>query len=402
MILESTIERVIEQQKQRLLTRDMGLKRELIPALHSLASHVLIISGIRRCGKSTLMQQMRKEMSGNSICLDFESPQLNEFSLQDFIRLDTIIIRSDAKTLFFDEIQEVNAWELYIREKLDEGYRMIITGSNAAMLSTELGTKLTGRHITQELFPFSYTEYLAFNTLSASAESFTGYMKSGGFPEYLKSRDEDQLIELFRDILIRDIVTRYGIRDYKSLQRLALFLMANIGNRITASRLRQPLSIASTNTILNWFSYLEQAYMFFFVPRYSHSVRTQIINPRKVYSIDPGMTRVIAGTLTEDAGRNLENLVFLHLRRKYRELYYYEEKGECDFVAVKNGKPAELIQVCWELTPDNLDREVNGLVNAMKFFRFSKATLVTLNNHDVIEKDGFTIQVMPVYQYLTI
>ncbi|MHC1707861.1 MAG: ATP-binding protein [Bacteroidales bacterium] len=401
MILESVIEYVVEQQWHRLETRDSGLKRELIPSTRSLSSHILIISGIRRCGKSTLLLQMMQQMEKESLLyLNFESPQLYDFSLQDFVRLDTIISRKKPKILFFDEIQLVTGWELYARQKLDEGYRLVITGSNASMLSTELGTKLTGRHITQELFPFSYTEYLAFNNGSADAASFSDYMKYGGFPEYLKSKDEDQLTELFRDILIRDIVNRYGIKDSKSLQRLASFLFANTGNRITATRLKQPLSIGATSTILNWFSYLEQAYMFFFVPRFSHSVRTQIINPRKVYSIDPGLTRAVSGTLTEDAGRNLENLVFLHLRRKYSELYYYEDKGECDFVAIKNGKPAELLQVCYELTPDNLDREVNSLLSAMKFFNQKKGSIITYNTTDRIEKEGYTITLLPAYVYL--
>ncbi|MBP7613271.1 MAG: AAA family ATPase, partial [Paludibacter sp.] len=158
MVLESVISYVVEQQRIRFTSRDTGLIRELIPATQSLASHALIISGVRRCGKSTLLMQMMKELDDKLVLfLNFESPQLYEFSILDFPRLDNIIANKGAKILFFDEIQLVEGWEMYVRQKLDESFRVIITGSNASLLSKELGTRLTGRHITQELFPFSYT-----------------------------------------------------------------------------------------------------------------------------------------------------------------------------------------------------------------------------------------------------
>ena len=154
MILESVIARVIEQQKSRLMIKDSGLKRELIPATQSLSSHALIISGVRRCGKSTLLMQMMKEMDKDTVLyLNFESPQLYEFTLPDFTRLDNLISQTGIDTLFFDELQLVEGWEMYVRQKLDEGFKVIITGSNASLLSKELGTRLTGRHIT----PVSYT-----------------------------------------------------------------------------------------------------------------------------------------------------------------------------------------------------------------------------------------------------
>ena len=402
MIIESVISRVIEQQKSRITSLDTGLKRELVPATRSLSSHALIISGIRRCGKSTLLMQMMKGMDDNSLLyLNFESPQLYEFSLNDFARLDNIVGRRGAVTIFFDEIQRVEGWEAYVRQKLDEGFRVIITGSNASLLSKELGTRLTGRHITQELFPFSYGEYLAFRSLEASPESLESYMSEGGFPGFLKSGDEEQLATLLDDILLLEIVTRYGIKDIRSLHRLASYLVSNIGNRITATKLKQPLSIGSTNTVLSWFSHLELSYLVSFVPMFSYSVKAQLINPRKVYAIDPGMAEVVSGTMTEDAGRKLENLVFLHLRRKYKELYYFDDKRACDFVAMSRGKVAELIQVCYALTPDNLERELMGLTAAMRFFKQRSATIVTFATTDTIKEDDLEIHVMPAYKFLT-
>jgi len=401
MVLEAVIEHVVEQQKMRFATRNIGLKRELVPATQSLSSHALIISGVRRCGKSTLLMQMIKELDDTSVFfLNFESPQLYEFTLLDFARLDNIIARKEAKILFFDELQLVEGWEMYVRQKLDEGFQVVITGSNASLLGKELGTRLTGRHITQELFPFSYTEFLAFRQLSPCTESLARYMQTGGFPEFVKNGDEEQIATLFDDILIRDIVTRYGIKDIKSLHRLANYLISNIGNRISATKLKQPLSIGATSTVLSWFSHLELSYLVSFLPMFSHSTKAQLINPRKVYAIDLGLVNVISNTLTEDVGRKLENLVFLHLRRKYTELYYFDEKGECDFVVMKNGAVVELVQVCYELTPDNVQRELNGLIKAMRFFKQQKARIVTFSNSDHIEEDGYKIDVIPAYAYL--
>ena len=401
MILESVLAYVIDQQKVRFSLKDTGLTRELVPATKSLSSHALIISGVRRCGKSTLLMQMMKVMDPEMLLfLNFESPQLYEFSLADFTRLDNLIAQKGASTLFFDELQLVEGWEMYVRQKLDDGFKVIITGSNASLLSKELGTRLTGRHITQELFPFSYSEFLTFRNLAPSSESLKNYMQTGGFPEFVKNGDEEQLAALFEDILMRDIVTRYGIKDIKSLHRLAIYLISNIGNRIAATRLKQPLSIGATSTVLSWFSHLELSYLVSFLPMFSQSTKAQLINPRKVYAIDLGLVNVISNNMTLDLGRKLENLVFLHLRRKYTELYYFDSKGECDFVAMKNGHVVELVQVCYELTPDNLKRELNGLTMAMRYFHLNKATLVTFSDTDVIKEADDEIEVVPAYRYL--
>jgi len=401
MILESIISHVVEQQKIRMSSRDSGLKRELIPATRSLSSHALIISGVRRCGKSTLLMQMIKSMDSEKLLyLNFESPQLFEFTLSDFIRLDNVIVQKNIKILFFDEIQIVEGWEMYVRQKLDDGFQIIITGSNASLLSKELGTRLTGRHITQELFPFSYNEFLLYKLLPPGVQSLTDYMHTGGFPEFVKTGDVDQLSTLFEDILIRDIVTRYGIKDIKSLQRLASYLFSNIGNRVTATKLKQPLSIGATSTILSWFSHLELSYLVSFLPMFSHSTKAQLINPRKVYAIDLGLIDVISTTMTEDMGRKFENLIYLDLRRKYTELYYFDEKGECDFVAMKNGVVKEIIQVCYDLNQDNLKREMNGILLAMKFFHIQKGKIVTFANTDLIKVDQFEVEVIPAFKYL--
>lgn len=403
MILESEISGVIDQQRQRLNGLTSGLPREIKINTRNLSSHALIITGIRRCGKSTLLLQfMQQNPEDRTLYLNFESPLLYGFSLPDFARLDRIISNTEVTTLLFDEIQLVDKWELYVRQKLDEGFKVVVTGSNASLLSRELGSKLTGRHISQELFPFSFKEFLKFKSLTSSSESILQYMQSGGFPEFLKSDDKLQLSTLFDDILIRDIVARYGIKDIKSLQKLASYLVSNIGNRVTATKLKQPLSIGATSTILTWFSHLELSYLFSFLPMYSHSVKAQLINPRKIYSIDLGMVDSISLKNTEDYGHRLENLVFLHLRREHKELYYFDNKSssECDFVVMKNGKAKKLIQVSYLLTTDNIEREINGLKEAMLFFNLKRGYIITLAGKDKIKVDGLEIEVMPAHELL--
>lgn len=401
MILEGVISYVIERQRETFPGRDKGLTREMVPGTKSLSSHALIISGIRRCGKSTLLLQMMNSMNMEKVLfLNFDTPQLYGFSMNDFLRLDRIIADKGADTLLFDEIQLVEGWEIYVRQKLDEGFKVVATGSNASMLSTELGTRLTGRHITQELFPFSFSEFLSFRILAASKDSIGLYIEEGGFPEFLKSRDEEQLKTLFNDILLRDIVARHGVKDSGSLLRLTNYLLANSGNRVTATKLLQPMSVGSASTILNWFSFLEATYLFSFVPAFSYSLKAQLINPRKVYAIDTGMLSALSVSKTDDRGRMLENLVYLHLRRKFTEIYYFDDHGECDFVVFNRNNAPELIQVCLELNPDNLNREVKGILAAMKFFDVSRAVIVTLSDSDQIVEDKFVIDVVPVYQYL--
>ena len=402
MILESEILNVVNQQKNKLVEHQLGLAREFFPSLKSIASHALIISGIRRCGKSTLLLQLMQHFDNKQIMyLNFDSPQLFDFNVNDFVRLDRIIQNTGAKYLFFDELQLVEGWEIYIRQKLDEKYVVVITGSNASLLSKELGTRLTGRHITQELFPFSYNEFLKFKELEASVETLNWYVKMGGFPEYLKSEDEEQLYALFQDIIIRDVVVRYGIKDAKSLQRLATFLISNVGNRITANKLKQALSIGATSTVLAWFSYLESTYLFSFVPMFSYSAKVQLVNPRKVYAVDLGLASLISSSVMADAGRKLENLIFLHLRKQNSDIYFFDDNGECDFVVIKNGQVTHLIQVTLELNSDNLQRELNGLRKAMDFFNFNTGIIITSNNQDTIIENNRKINVIPAYEFLT-
>jgi predicted AAA+ superfamily ATPase len=400
MLAKDSINQILISQKENLLLKETGLKREALQTLPDLSSYALIVSGIRRCGKSTLLFQLLKERYPDAIYLNFEDPRLYEFEINDFARLDEVIGDIGSKVLLFDEIQIISEWERYVRQKLDENFKLVITGSNASLLSRELGTKLTGRHITKELFPFSFREFNLFNNLETSPESLLQYLHTGGFPEYVKQHASEILNHIFEDILIRDIAVRYGIRDVKTLQRVALYLISNVGKLITANRLKSLFEVGSTNTITEYLSHLEDSYLLQYVPKFDYSLRKQMVNPRKVYAIDTGMVSVNSGSFTEDSGRLLENLVYLHLRKVYKEIYYFSQKRECDFVVFNKAAIQEVVQVCFDLNSDNLDRELDGVLEALAFFNKKEGKIITFRQKDHFEKDGRIIEVIPCHDFL--
>ncbi|HPV59370.1 MAG TPA: ATP-binding protein, partial [Rectinema sp.] len=225
----SEIRAIATKQKEQVAHYDIGLPREILPSLPNIQTHALIVSGIRRCGKSTLLLQFVQSLAKPWFYLNFEDIRLSPFAREDFALLDRVIEESGCRLLFFDEIQAAENWELYIRQKLDQHFQVLITGSNASLLSSELGTKLTGRHISKLLFPFSYAEFLAFFGLSRNLDSLDRYLELGGFPEYLKTSNPEILMQLQSDILYRDIAVRYGIRDVSSLKRLFTILVSSAG-----------------------------------------------------------------------------------------------------------------------------------------------------------------------------
>lgn len=403
MIKKSDLLAVIQMQREQLLMPGDEIIRDLLQSLPlNLTNHALIISGVRRCGKSTLLKQLMKNDLTNTFFINFDTPKLYNFDINDFEILDQTISEEGKKKLYFDEIQVIPGWELYIRQKLDENYQVVVTGSNASLLSSELGTKLTGRHITKELYPFSYNEFIRFKNLEDGSESFELYSQTGGFPEYVKHSNPEILTSLFDDILYRDIAVRHGIRDVKSLQRLLLYLTANVGNPVTATRLTTMLGVKSSATILDYFSYFEQSWLLGLLPKFSWSFRAQLVNPRKAYIIDNGLINAVSPSFSDNEGRKLENIIYWFLRKRQKELFYFNETGhECDFVVFSNNKAEEIIQVCSFLDNNNREREENGLLAAMEFFNSKKGVIITMNQSDEIQNGEKRISVVPAYKYLS-
>ena len=395
MIDEETLQNVAAKQAEIESRRDTGLPRPLSVNESTLDSHALVLTGVRRCGKSTLMSQRIRRNAADWFYLKFDSPQLVDMELGDSDALDRVIARSGARNLYFDEMHELDGWELYVLQKLDEGFRVCVTGSNASLLKGERATKLTGRHISRELFPFSFKEYCEYLGKPHDWTEIDGYLKSGGFPRFLATRDESILFELFDDIMYRDVVAKHGIREMGAVQRLAAYLIENPGCRFSATRMLKSLNVSVASTVINWCDWFEDAYLFFFVPKYSDSVRAQLVNPRKVYSVDTGLVNVVSRRIVFNDALCFENMVFLALRRKYRDIFYFDDGGECDFVCMEHHLPRVAVQACVKLTKEDSGREKEGLAAAMRRFSFNEGFIVTKSQREDIKVDEGVIHVVP-------
>ena len=400
MLRQEQIATVIDFQQQDLDRKGNTFVRESLKEVPIFSSFATIITGVRRCGKSTLLLQILKDKYKNALYLNFEDLRLTAFETEDLVRLQQEIVKRNIKVLFFDEIQLVNKWEIFVHQLLREEYTIFVSGSNASLLSTELGTHLTGRHVSMEMFPFSFTEYIAFKNVKPSPDSVTAYLKTGGFPECIKNESELILQNLMEDILIRDIAVRHAIRDVNALKQLAVYLVSNVGTLVSANKLIDLFGIKSTATMLEYFAWLKDAYLVEFLPLFSYSLKIQARNPKKVYAIDTGLIYAISTAFSENAGHVFENLIYLHLRRKSTNLYYFKEKGECDFVSFSKGKAQEAVQVCYQIDDHNFKREYNGLLEAMRAFKLDQGTIVTLNQKDHFEKDGYRVNLVPAHEYL--
>jgi len=403
----SEIQEISASQKQALEKQDLGLKRQILPELPIIQSHALVICGIRRCGKSTLLRQFIHELNHPFFYLSFDDIRFASFTHKDFSLVDRVITDSGAKLIFFDEIQSAENWELYVRQKLDEGFQFAITGSNASLLSRELGSRLTGRHLSKELFPFSYKEFCSFFKLDSGAQSFLGYLEKGGFPEFLKTGNTEILAQLQSDILYRDIAVRYGIRDTAALRQLFVYLLSNTAQLFSPSKLTSIIGVKSPTTVLEYISYFEAAYLIQLLPRFAWSVKAQSLAPKKVYVMDTGLIKTGAISFSKNQGALLENFVYNSFRRNTdmfgslnnNQFFYFVGKngGECDFI-VRSQENTKCIQVCWELNTDNQEREIKGLLEAMEFFNLEEGVILTYNTKDLILINGKRINVVPAWE----
>ena len=328
--------------------------------------HALVISGLRRSGKSTLLKQIHKTFYRHKLVyyFNFEDERLIGFKVEDFNLLYETFIELFGKSqvFFFDEIQNIEGWEHFVRRMYDRGFKFIITGSNSSLLSRELGTKLTGRYVGLELYPFSFPEFLKFKGISFSGEplteerglikgAFNEYLEKGGIPEYLRFENAELLKTLYENILYKDILVRYGLGDEKALRELSLYLFTNYATEINYSKLQKLLGLGSANTVKSYIGYLENSYMVFTVPKYDFSLKKQIYSPKKVYAIDSAFINLISFKFSRDRGKMMENLVFLELKRRNLKLYYHRDRQECDFIVTENERYVEAIQVTmWTLT----------------------------------------------------
>jgi predicted AAA+ superfamily ATPase len=383
--------------------------------LNAVAGMATVLTGVRRCGKSTLQAQLARRISstagGNTsgttgiagataFYCNFEDTRLFEMTAADFplwLKLLDEIAPAPA-AVFLDEVQEIEGWQRLVRTLLDRGRTVCITGSNASLLGVTLGTKLTGRHLPRTVFPFCYSEYLAYTRRERNAESLDAFLDDGGFPIYLASRRDDVLRELARNIVQRDIVSRHAMRSERDVLNLLLFLFANTGQPFSLQTLTKTLALPSVTRTSQYAAFLQDAYLLFAVPKFSTSFKKRVVAPPKYYAIDNGLRRANSPQLSPDKGRRLENAVALELLRLGYSPAYASEKDawECDFVT---GDTAW--QVCWQLNEQNLARETRGLIAAKAQVRAKRLVIITAqNSRQTLTQDGEKIEVIPAWEWL--
>ncbi len=410
---------LIEQQRE-FLQKDLGTKRQKLMEITAYKDtpFPVVISGLRRAGKSTLLAQLAHTFYPNNeyFFVNFEDERFLSFTVSDFAKLHEILIElfGNQKIFLFDEIQNIDGWERFVSRMITSGYKFYITGSNASLLSSELGTKLTGRYMPIELFPFSFEEYLRFKktpipniTMLTTVErgivkrTFLGYLKKGGIPQALQYPELPIHKTMYDDILNRDVAARYKITDTKPLRELSYYLLSNISSLISYNKLKELLQLGSVNTVSSYIEYLGTSWLLFAMNRYAFSVKKQQIANKKIYCIDTGLTKSVAFSFSEDKGKFLENTVFLHLRRLHTDgIYYYKTKKdkEVDFYLPKK---KSLIQVSQSVAdPNTRQREVQALMEAMKEVEKSTGMIITEDEKDIIKIEGKTIIVLPVYEWL--
>ena len=398
MISKDVLSELINKYQLELDTKNFVSRNTQVSIRPKFAT---IISGIRRCGKSVLAKQLLSKKKP-TYYFHFENVQLARFEQEDFAKLDECFVDVLGKegVYLLDEIQNILGWEIYVRQLVDAGNIVVVTGSNATMLSKELGTRLTGRNLRYELYPFSFVEYLKAIKKKASLLSFKGYFEDGGFPEFVLTKDSEILKNLFQDVFYRDILVRNDLRKETELKDFISFISSNIGVEVSYSKLQKMLELGSHNTVSQFIHACEQAYLFFQLERFDYSRKKQLISPKKLYCVDNGLLRLNSFSFAENSGRYLENVVYVELRRRHDELYYHKIEHECDFIVKEGLKITSAIQVCYDLNSENQKREFDGLIEVCSAHKLKEGLLLTYKQEDTFIVKGVKIIVKPVWKWL--
>ncbi len=419
------IQQVVIDQKGELdylYQRDKIVERSLLKPYQKQANSniIKIITGIRRCGKSVFAHQLFRNKY--PAYLNFDDERLFSLETED---LNTIIevfyeVYGDFQRIIFDEIQNIPHWELFVNRLHRQGFNIIVTGSNAKLLGRDLATHLTGRHISLELFPFSFKEYLKYFGIEKKEflstkdtalikRKFNEYLINGGFPETLKENMDTKyyLRSLYSTLITKDVVLRHKIRYVKTIMDIANYLITNHSGLVSFNKIKNIFNLKSVHTALNYTLFLEEAYLFFFVRRLTSKYKESLLANRKCYCIDPGMIHSLAFKTPMDKGKLYENIVAIELwRRKYlddTEFYYWQNiyKHEVDFVLRTGTKIKQLIQVCYNIeNPDTHKREINALLYASKELKCNNLLVITDYIEDEETVNRKKIRYIPLWKWL--
>lgn len=418
-ILKKIIVDFIERKLPPVLARDIEIPLN--------SGKIISIVGARRTGKTFLLyyliKKMRQEIQSDRIVyINFEDDRLFPASLQT---MDAFIqsyyeLYPDNKFrrvyFFFDEVQEVENWELFIRRIYDnENCSIFITGSSSKLLTKEISTSLRGRSICYELFPLSFKEYLRFKSIEVShystksvsrvVNAFAEYTATSSFPELVNMNDTLRMKSLkeYLDLVIyKDVVDKYRVSNIHLMKYLVKFLFSNSANLISINKIYNEMKSiglsVSRNSVYEYISYLEDSYTIFSLPKYTRNVREQLRNPRKFYALDTGLRRAM--TIAEDKGKLLEGIIYLHLRRNYSDIYYYLSGFEVDFCTIMDND-IQLLNVCYAMSDTGTrNREITSLLHAMKELKKNSAFIITADEEGEEKIDNKSITILPAWKWL--
>ena len=408
-----------------------GYKRKMIEYLIKLVSikQIIAITGIRRCGKSTILKQLinflifnKKVNPKNILFCNLESPHLIKFknnskNLQNIFEEYLVITNPKGKIyIFLDEVHFFNDWQVFVKNLYENGnVKFFITGSNSKLLSAEMASMLSGRSIELNLKPFSFNEILLSKNIKIDnkfnlaknevkiVKLFNDYLKLGGFPEVFQEKNKEIkkeiLINYYKNILYQDIIPRFEVKKTKEIEKLLLYLFSNIGQNFSYNSLAKYLRITD-KTAKEYISFFEKSFLITEISNYQFSLKKQENYPKKVYVIDNGFIDAVSFSFSENYSHFLENLVFINLAQKEKEIYYFYDKYECDFVIKEKNKVIEAIQVTKNIHYNNRKRELNGLKNALNKFNLKTGKIITQNQEEKFSEDGFLIHIIPAWKWL--
>lgn len=365
--------------------------------------NIKLLTGSRRVGKST--QAILMLRGKNFAYLNFDDNELLKNWDESLAEKILAEVYPNYEYLLLDEVQNVDGWDVWVSKLFRRGVNLVITGSNANMLSGEMASVLTGRYLEIKMLPFSFEETSRFVGVDFSRDD---YLKNGGYPETLSQRAITQtyLQTLFDSVIYKDVVQRHKIRNVTDLNNVATFLLSNFTGTFSYNDVADDLGFSSVSTTKKFMDYLHEPFLFYYLDRYNNKLKLMKKAPRKVYVVDNGFVSSKAFNLSENLGKLLENQVFIELlHRGYdaeKSLFYYHSRNdkETDFVVREGSKVTGLIQVCYDMSKEKTEkREVDSLVECAQELNCDNLTIVTWNEERLIDKKGYTIKVVPVEKF---
>ena len=419
----SDIEKVLLEQQDELeaLESEVLIHRPEEDLINLNSKLAQVVIGVRRSGKSTLCFNALRKAGVHYAYANFDDERLEELETQD---LDNVLqtlykIYGKFDYLFLDEIQNIDGWPLFVNRLLRQRIHIIITGSNAKLLSTELATHLTGRHHKIELFSFSFKDWCSIKDVDYTrlttknkgllSKAYEEYFRQGGFPELISGEEnpKEYISTLIDNIISQDIRKRYKIRNIDALKRLAHHILNETPTLIVKETLQNIIGIKSERTLGNYLMYLNQTYLISTISKYSSRSRERARN-EKSYAIDVSFMDKRENAFSgENLGWRLETIVYLELLRRKagteNDIYYYQGRSaEADFVVCDGNKTLAVYQVCYDISNDKTrKREIKGCIAGAKATKCDDLFLITDHESEIIEEDGYTIQVVPIWEWLT-